>query len=398
MRRVMAVTAGAVVAILMSAGPALACGGLIGPNGAVNLTRTTTFAGYANGVEHYVTAFNFVGGSGKFGSITPLPGVPTKIERGGDWTLQRLVRETEPVRDFALTEAAAPTPSAPASAQVLLTAKVDALDITVLKGNGAEVGRWAKEHGFKLPPDSPEVLDFYARRSPIFMAAAFDADRAKAKGQRVGDGTPLHLTIPTKQPWVPLRILGLGKAPTARITADVYLLTERRPAMLPAPTPANLVTGPGLVLSYDQPANAQLLRDLHDDKSGLWVPLQNMWLTKVVVADTAGALKYDLAIDQSGGKPSIEAAGYTVNGLPLPGAQPGQSGAVAANPAATAPLKLNPSLAADASTRRPGRGGVGGLIAVLVVGFAALVVGATVARARATVASATVASARRRTP
>jgi hypothetical protein len=67
-----------------AASPVLACAGLIGPNGAVNLVRTTTFAAYHNGVEHYVTAFSFQGGRGQFGSIVPLPGIPTKVERGGD--------------------------------------------------------------------------------------------------------------------------------------------------------------------------------------------------------------------------------------------------------------------------------------------------------------------------
>ena len=40
------------------------------------------------------------------------------------------------------------------------------------------MGLWATDHGFRLPPDAPEVLDFYANRSPIFMAARFDADAA----------------------------------------------------------------------------------------------------------------------------------------------------------------------------------------------------------------------------
>ncbi|HSH22736.1 MAG TPA: hypothetical protein VK975_01590 [Acidimicrobiales bacterium] len=30
---------------------------------------------------------------GENGSIVPLPDVPTAVERGGDWTLQRLARE-----------------------------------------------------------------------------------------------------------------------------------------------------------------------------------------------------------------------------------------------------------------------------------------------------------------
>src|SRR5206468_12460867 len=75
--------------LVESPSPAAACAGLIGSNGAVNLGRTTTLAGYHEGVEHYVTAFQFQGGGGEFGTLIPLPGVPSKVERGGDWTLQR---------------------------------------------------------------------------------------------------------------------------------------------------------------------------------------------------------------------------------------------------------------------------------------------------------------------
>src|SRR6188768_3944631 len=92
---------GATTALFLAAGPVFACGGLIGPNGAVNLLRTTTLAAYHDGVEHYITAFQFAGGGGAFGSLTPLPGVPSSVEKGGDWTLQRLVRETEPQPAFA---------------------------------------------------------------------------------------------------------------------------------------------------------------------------------------------------------------------------------------------------------------------------------------------------------
>ncbi len=75
-RRTIALAAGLLL-VAISAAPALACGGLIGPNGAVNLLRTTTFAGYHDGVEHYVTSFEFAGEGQEVGSIIPLPGVPT---------------------------------------------------------------------------------------------------------------------------------------------------------------------------------------------------------------------------------------------------------------------------------------------------------------------------------
>ena len=302
----------------LSAAPALACGGLIGPNGAVNLLRTTTFAGYHAGVEHYVTAFEYAGGGGAFGSLTPLPGVPTSVEKGGDWTLQRLVRETDPQFDAALRlEAAAPA----GTAQELLKVRIDALDLTVLKGGAAEVGQWAKDHGFRLPPDAPEVLDFYASRSPIFLAAAFDPTAAAARGQSIGDGTPVHITIPTPNAWVPLRILALGKTGADRIDADVYLLTDQRPDLLPVPVGRN-----GISLAHSQPATEGLLTDLRTDRGMDWVPAAG-WLTKVEVDASADQLRYDLAIDASGqGTPSRVQAGLDVVGPAVPGggAHPGR--------------------------------------------------------------------------
>jgi hypothetical protein len=310
MRRLAAPLA-ALAFTLALASPTLACGGLIGPNGAVNLLRTTTLAGYHDGVEHYVTAFQFAGGGGAFGSIVPLPGIPSSVVRGGDWTLQRLVRETAPPAPFAFGAAAA----ADSRAVVLQQVRIDALDITILQGGGAEIGVWAKEHGFSLPPDAPEVLDFYASRSPIFMAAAFDADAAAERGQAIGDGTPVHLTIPTDNPWVPLRILALGKGAGETIQADVYLLTDEHPSLLPAPG-SKLAAG-GMNLAHSNSASAELLTDLRSDKGMEWVP-QTAWLTKVEIDADATDLRFDLAIDASGaGQPSLRDAGLAPFG-PLP--------------------------------------------------------------------------------
>src|SRR5438270_4825143 len=310
MRGFLAGLAAVAAALIVTAQPAAACAGLIGANGAVKPLRTMTFAGYHDGVEHYVTAFQFAGGSGQFGSLIPLPGIPDKVERGGDWTLQRLVRETAPVGRFDALQRSA-LAAAPAPAQVILTARVDALDITVLKGGGAEVGQWATEHGFRLPADAPEVLDFYANRSPIFMAAVFDADAAKARGQRVGDGTPVHLVIPTPSPWVPLRILGLGKSAQDRIDADVYLLTDTNPQMLPVPVGAN-----GMRIDHSAKATDSLLNDLRSDKGMEWVPSSG-WLTKVAIDANAGQLKYDLALSTTSAAPSPVAAGLEAPIVPL---------------------------------------------------------------------------------
>ena len=194
-----------------------------------------------------------------------------------------------------------------------MTAKIDALDITVLKGGGDEVGVWAKENGFRLPPDAPEVLDFYAARSPIFLAAVFDADAARRKGQNIGDGTPVHIEIPTENPWVPLRILGLGKQAAEPVEADVYLLTENRPRLL-STTPIGSGFGSAETLSvvHDQKATDLLLKDLREDRSGSWVPASG-WLTKVRVSGPASTVTGDLAIDSKGLQtPSIVKAGLAL--------------------------------------------------------------------------------------
>jgi hypothetical protein len=267
----------------------------------VNLLRTSTLAGYHNGVEHYITSFEFVGGGAKFGSIVPLPGKPKWVTRGGEWTLQRLAQEVQP-----------PPPPAPAgdgvagaaaTAKVIEEKEIDGLLISILKGGSRGVGRWAKEEGFALPPDAPEVLHFYAQRSRYFMAARFIPEKARKKKLQEGDGIPIHLRIPTDNPWVPLRILGLGKQATEVVAADVFLLTGREPALLPAPAPAG---ERGMALERSEQASQSLLDDLGSDKGMNWIQEEaGMWLTFLRLDIDAGDLTYDLAVDQTGaGQPS----------------------------------------------------------------------------------------------
>jgi hypothetical protein len=283
--RLPAAFAVAALAGIALAPPAGACGGLVGENGTIQLTKTTTLAAYHDGVERYVTSFEFTGEGEEVGSIIPLPDVPTDVVRGGDWTLQRLAREVAP--PVAERAAALSASDDSAGAEVLLETQIDALDITVLRGGGDEVGRWATDNGFLLTPDAPEVLDFYASRSQVFMAARFDASRAAALGQGAGDGTPIMLTIPTDAPWVPLRILSLGLDATQVVEADVFLLTDDEPDLLAG--------GPGLAIGRSEPASTSLLADLRSDKGMEWVP-GSMWFTYLQVEAEAGTLDYDLAV------------------------------------------------------------------------------------------------------
>src|SRR3954466_11374385 len=121
-RRWMAFVAVAGVGLIaggLGAGPASACAGLVTPGGSVRLVRTGTLAAYHAGVEHYITSFQFEGGGAEFGSIVPLPGIPSNVERGGDWTLQRLDRELNPPQAAGATVSAGGPQALPARAEVL---------------------------------------------------------------------------------------------------------------------------------------------------------------------------------------------------------------------------------------------------------------------------------------
>ncbi len=289
----------AAVVGLAGATPAGACGGLVGENGTIQLVKTTTLAAYHDGVERYVTSFEFTGEGEEVGSIIPLPDVPTTVERGGDWTLQRLTQEVAPPVTEESAFAAASALDAD-RAEVILQTQIDALDITVLKGGGDEVGTWARENGFLLTPDAPEVLDYYSERSEIFMAARFDADRAAALGQTAGQGTPIMLTIPTDAPWVPLRILGLGLDGSEVVEADVFLLTDDEPSLLAG--------GPGLTVGRNEQASQSLLADLRSDVGMEWVP-DDMWLSYLQLEAPATDLDYDLAVSADGGAPTLADTG-----------------------------------------------------------------------------------------
>jgi hypothetical protein len=298
-RRMMVALGLALPVLVVAAQPAGACGGLVGENGSIELVRTTTLAAYTGGVERYVTAFEFTGEGEEVGSIVPLPDVPTEVTRAGDWTLQRLVQEVAPPQRSAAGDEAASLESD--GAEVILETQIDALDITVLRGGGDEVGEWAVDNGFLLTPDAPEVLDYYAERSPVFMAARFDADRAQDLGQGAGDSTPIMATIPTTNPWVPVRILGLGLDDERTVEADVFLLTDDEPQLMAG--------GSGMTVERSEPASDLLLDDLRSDVNMDWVP-EEMWLSYLTVGAPAAELDYDLAAStRPGVSPSLVDAG-----------------------------------------------------------------------------------------
>ncbi len=302
MRRFLTVISMASALLMLSAPVALACGFLVSANGSVQLGKTTTFVAWDDGVERYITNFEFSGEVESFGSIIPLPNEPTSVTRAGDWTLQRLVREVAPpVREefLGITLQA----DADAGAQVILRTRIDSLDVVVLKGGGADVLEWVNDNGFNLPPgpETEHMLEFYGSRSPYFLAARFDAEAAAQDEFTAGDGIPILITVPTERPWIPLHIFHGATPDTEILEADLFLLTPERP---------DLLYGEGLEVSRSEWASDNLLDDLRSDENMEWVP-EAGWFTHLVLETEAENVVYDLSVGVGDVAPSYVDAGFT---------------------------------------------------------------------------------------
>ena len=307
-RRLISVSVFALALVVVVPSVAFACGGLIAPGHAEVLRRATTLAAWHDGYEHYVTGFQFAGTANRFGYIIPLPGVPTKIQTAGEWTLERLQEEVNPEPEgVALAAGTAQR----ADVDVLQRVKVEALNIVVVRGGGRDVAAWAKENGFDLTPDTPRMMESYSSQGAIFALAKFDNKEAVKRGLVEGQGTVIHFTIPMKAPWIPLRILALGKGPTEVVNADLFILTDDRPSL----ALGGQLDEPGIRVRKSEPASEQLLADLRSDRGMKWLPAKGMWFTALTLETPAKTLGYDLSID-GGGPPAAPRSTIPISTTP----------------------------------------------------------------------------------
>jgi hypothetical protein len=297
----------ALVACLALAPTAFACGGLIAPDGDVRLDRAATLIAWHDGIERYLTSFAFedpanntsgTAAKTSVGWIVPLPAVPLSIVEGGAWTLQRLSREVHPV---PLNAGVAESTAAPVD--VLQQVKIEALDITVIRGSGPAIVGWAKSNGFFLNDETAAHLGIYAKASPIFMAAKYDVAAAQARGQISGDGVPILITMKTAHPWVPLEVLALDGQ---EVHADLYFLTDQplntsdvNAVMGQSAVGSQVPGAPGMQVAFQEKMTPSLYHDLSTDRNMSWVR-PDSWLTYLSLDAPDSAVTYDLGVSPRG--------------------------------------------------------------------------------------------------
>ncbi len=284
---------------IVQTGTAFACGGLIAPDGDVRLARASTLIAWHNGIEHYLTSFSYQGTEKHVGWIVPLPAVPTNIQDGGAWALQRLNIESHPQPPRAFFGAA----TTATSAQVLQQVQIEALNVTVIKGSGAEIVDWAAHNGFFLNDDTRAHLLIYAKGSPIFMAAQYDTHLAAQRHQAQGDGVPLLITMKTAHPWVPLEVLALDGQ---QVQADLYFLTDMPlnisdlNSKIGQSAVGNTVPhASGLKVAFQEQMSTQLYQDLSSDRNMSWVRPDG-WFTYLSLDAPSEQVTYDLGVANTG--------------------------------------------------------------------------------------------------
>jgi len=287
---------------LTQALPAAACGGLIAPNGAIRLERATTLVAWHDGVERYLTSFSYSGEASSFGWIVPLPAVPVKVEEGGGWTLQRLFRETHPQPAILSLDFAARAATQSSSVEVLQQVQVRALDITVLRGSGQGVLDWAAENGFAIDAETHDHVLQYAKGSPVFMAAKYNAGRAEQQRLIFGDGAPVLITLKVPHPWIPFEVLAAGQ----QVQADLYLLSDKPVntstwrALIGASGVGTAVQGAdGFTLEFQEKMTDSLYHDLSTDKNMGWVR-KDSWLTYLSLNAPDEDVTYDMSVTPMG--------------------------------------------------------------------------------------------------
>ncbi|WP_376797459.1 DUF2330 domain-containing protein [Thermogemmatispora sp.] len=276
---------------------ALACGGLLAPNGSVRLQRATTLVAWHAGIEYYLTSFAYQGDASRLGWVVPLPTAPLSIQEGGAWSLQRLALEAQQRLIRGVESQSAPLSAA--GVQVVQKTQIEALNITVIKGSGTAVLDWATQQGFLLDEETRAHLLVYAQASPFFMAVQFDAAQARQRGLTQGDGTPLLITMRLPRLWVPLEVLAVG---TDTVNADLFLLTDQ-PLYTSdwayhlglSPVGSEVPGAPGLQILLQEPLNASLYHDLVSDRHMSWV-WPGSWLTYLSLSAPASQVSYDLQV------------------------------------------------------------------------------------------------------
>jgi hypothetical protein len=227
----------ATAALLLSATPAMACGGLFCARIPVDQTgEKILFAADGKHVTAHVE-IAYKGEAKDFSWILPVP-TPPKLAVGTDALFAALRSATQPQFRLAIKDEGPCTPPYPmapsgialrggaveekdASVRVVSQGVVGPYDTAVLRANDAGVLKaWLRKNKYVIPAKLDPLLDPYVAGKYSFVALKLTKDKA------VGDIQPIVMDYQATKPGIPIRLTGVAAQPDMDIF--VWVLGAKR--------------------------------------------------------------------------------------------------------------------------------------------------------------------------
>ncbi len=220
-----------VSAMVASAQPMLACGGLFCQNIPVDqAAERIIFTVDPDQVSAYVQ-INYTGGAPDFAWVVPVPSVP-EVDVAEMDSFNEIQAATDPV--FMLP----PPPDCMFDddlafrAPVMEEAESAAGDVTVFASGeagpyaydvvGTETGNvnalidWLNENNYRITPEMEPLVYVYVEEAMIFLAMKLQPD------QGVQDIQPIKMTYQSQQPMIPLRLTAVAATPNMGVYTWIF--------------------------------------------------------------------------------------------------------------------------------------------------------------------------------
>ncbi|MDQ3990689.1 MAG: DUF2330 domain-containing protein, partial [Actinomycetota bacterium] len=313
--------AGAALAVI-GAGPALACGGMVSPDGATELARFETLLVHDGATQQILTSVAYETsreyGSGTeadegFAWLMPLPSPP---EVGaGDAAAIRSARSmtappprdehVPPVMPLLCACGAADQGPGATGVDVLGRTVVEGLEFVTLGGERAgEMAAWMREEGFTFHDRQEPVLQGYLDRGWVVVAA-----RILPGAEPTGELTTVRFRFDTAEPVYPLAIAGADHGgPPVRMS--LYVATPYRPESATLP---QTVVRPDDYADFPQPSDELQLRysaPLEGYRAGILEGATDLpdgaWLSWYEASFDPETLDQDLRLDRATDQEAVD--------------------------------------------------------------------------------------------
>lgn len=215
-----------VACALLAPGAAHADGTFVWRNEAVDIREPEQKAllCFDGSREELVLSVRFEGASEDFGWIVPVPSRPEL--HAEDARLFELLSRGMQGHQYV---SSALGRMATASSNIVRILGEETVGVyravTLAAGDGAALGVWLREHGYRIPQGGDRILDGYARRGWSFVTLRIDPSAlSDSTSSRLASGTipPIRIGFAADRPVFPLEISALGGAPSLVL---LYLIT-----------------------------------------------------------------------------------------------------------------------------------------------------------------------------